>query len=166
MKPHAPAPGYVVHHLGPDQADLMERLNTLFGAVFGDEDAYCRQRPRPEYLQRLLARDTFVALAALDVATGEPVGALMAYELTKFEQERSEFYIYDLAVATTHRRRGVATALIERLQTIAATRGGYVIFVQADTGEEDAAAIALYTKLGVREEVLHFDIAVPAPAGR
>lgn len=164
MKPHAP--GYAVHHLGPDQADLMERLNTLFGAVFGDEDAYCRHRPRPEYLQRLLARDTFVALAALDVATGEPVGALMAYELTKFEQERSEFYIYDLAVATTHRRRGVATALIKRLQTIAAERGGYVIFVQADTGEEDAAAIALYKKLGVREEVLHFDIAVPAPAGR
>jgi aminoglycoside 3-N-acetyltransferase I len=39
-----------------------------------------------------------------------------------------------------------------------------VIFVQADTAEEDAVAIALYTKLGVREEVLHFDIAVPKTA--
>lgn len=35
----------------------------------------------------------------------------------------------------------------------------YVIFVQADKG--DAPAIALYTKLGRREDVLHFDI--PAP---
>jgi hypothetical protein len=34
-----------------------------------------------------------------------------------------------------------------------------VIFVQADIGDDPA--IALYTKLGVREDVLHFDIAVP-----
>ncbi len=32
------------------------------------------------------------------------------------------------------------------------------MFVQADTGEEDAPAIALYTKLGTREDGLHFDI--------
>jgi aminoglycoside 3-N-acetyltransferase I len=32
--------------------------------------------------------------------------------------------------------------------------------VQADTAPEDAAAIALYSKLRVREEVLHFDIPV------
>jgi len=32
--------------------------------------------------------------------------------------------------------------------------------VQADLGDE--AAIALYTRLGVREDVLHFDIA-PSP---
>lgn len=33
-----------------------------------------------------------------------------------------------------------------------------VIFVQADVG--DAPAVALYSKLGVREDVLHFDIAI------
>jgi aminoglycoside 3-N-acetyltransferase I len=33
--------------------------------------------------------------------------------------------------------------------------------VQADRGDE--AAIALYTKLGIREDVLHFDIA-PTPS--
>jgi aminoglycoside 3-N-acetyltransferase I len=37
-----------------------------------------------------------------------------------------------------------------------------VIFVQADMGIEDQPAIALYSKLGKREEVLHFDIAVEA----
>ena len=156
-----PAPPCPIVHLGADQTALMEQINTLFGDVFGDPASYCRRRPRPEYLQRLLARDTFVALAALDPVTGRLAGALAAYELPKFEQERSEFYIYDLAVATAHRRQGVATALIERLQSIAAARGVYVIFVQADMGEEDAAAIAIYTKLGLREEVLHFDIAVP-----
>ncbi|HXW72601.1 MAG TPA: GNAT family N-acetyltransferase, partial [Methylocella sp.] len=62
------------------------------------------------------------------------------------------------AVAETHRRRGIATALIERLREIAAQRGASVIYVQADSG--DGPAIALYEKLGVREEVLHFDIKV------
>jgi len=40
-----------------------------------------------------------------------------------------------------------------------AARGGYVIYVQADLA--DSPAIELYTKLGTREDVLHFDIAVP-----
>ena len=35
-----------------------------------------------------------------------------------------------------------------------------MIFVQADTGIEDKPAMALYTKLGGREDVVHFDIAV------
>lgn len=50
---------------------------------------------------------------------------------------------------------------LEELRNIGARRGAYVIFVQADTGIEDEPAIALYTKLGTREDVLHFDIAVP-----
>lgn len=79
--------------------------------------------------------------------------------MKKFEQERSEIYIYDLAVAAEHRRRGAATALIRELQRIGAERGTYVIFVHADPS--DAPAIALYSKLGVREDVLHFDIPVP-----
>ena len=99
---------------------------------------------------------------------GAVVGGLAAYELQKFERERSEIYIYDLAVAAAHRREGIATALIEELKVIAAARGAYVIFVQAD--RNDAAAIALYTKLGSRENVLHFDIKIawysdpPSPA--
>ena len=69
-----------------------------------------------------------------------------------------------MAVLDGHRREGIATALIQTLQTIAARRKAYVIFVQADTGVEDEPAIALYTKLGTREEVLHFDLPVKARA--
>jgi len=43
--------------------------------------------------------------------------------------------------------------------------GAYVIFVQADTGIEDEPAVALYTKLGKQEDVLHFDIAVKRNGG-
>src|SRR3954470_15797161 len=50
----------------------------------------------------------------------------------------------------------IATALIARLGEIAARRGAYVIYVQADYGDDPATA--LYEKLGVREAVLHFDL--------
>jgi len=63
-------------------------------------------------------------------------------------------------VASQHRREGIATALIEKLKEIAAKRKVYVIFVQADSGIEDEPAMALYTKLGRREDVVHFDIEV------
>lgn len=147
-----------IHHLGPGDVPLLEGMNALFAEAFDDAENYASTRPSAAYLRGLLGDATFVALAARH--EGEVIGALVAYELRKFEQERSEYYIYDLAVRATHRREGVATALIATLQRIAAGRGGHVIFVQADTGVEDEPAIALYTTLGTREEVLHFDIPV------
>ena len=68
-----------------------------------------------------------------------------------------DIYIYDLAVDEPFRRRGIATGLIDKLRAVAVARGAWVIFVQADPG--DAPAVALYSKLGAREDVLHFDIA-------
>lgn len=147
-----------IHPIAPAEVGLMTALCTMFGQAFGDPDAYTARRPSADYLRRLLGSDTFIALAALK--GDEVVGGLAAYELRKFEQERSEVYIYDLAVLEAHRRQGIATALIDELRTIAAARGAWVIFVQADTGVEDEPAIALYTKLGAREDVLHFDIPV------
>jgi aminoglycoside 3-N-acetyltransferase I len=147
-----------IRHLTPNDIPLMDALLRTFGEAFHDVETYTAHRPREGYLRRLLGGDSFIALAA--VKRGVVVGGLAAYELKKFEQERSEIYLYDLAVASAHRREGIATALIEKLQEIAAQRSAYVIFVQADTGMEDAPAIALYTKLGRREHVLHFDIAV------
>ena len=55
-----------------------------------------------------------------------------------------------------HRRRGLAAGMIERLKAAVRPRGVYVIYVQADYGDD--AAVALYSKLGVREDVMHFDI--------
>ena len=134
----------------------MQALLATFGEAFGDLKAYRDRPPSRRYLGRLLGSDTFIALAALKGKA--VVGGIAAYELRKFEQERSEIYIYDLAVAAAHRRQGIATALIRELKKLAAARGAYVIFVQADLGDD--AAIALYGKLGTREDVLHFDIAV------
>ena len=142
-----------IRELTPADPGLLAGMLDMFAQVFGDA-AYRGARPGRSYSEKLLGSDTFIALAALD--GGTVIGGLAAYELRKFEQERSEIYIYDLAVLESHRRKGVATALIERLKAIAAARGAYVIFVQADYGDD--AAIALYSKLGRREDMLHFDI--------
>lgn len=147
-----------IRYLTPKDLSLMEDLLTTFGEVFDDLDTYTANCPSEDYLMRLLGDDSFIALAALK--GGVVVGGIAAYELRKFEQERSEIYIYDLAVASKHRRQGIAMALIEKLKEIAAARGAYEIFVQADTGIEHEPAIALYSKLGRREEALHFDIPV------
>jgi len=151
------SPSYTVRSLAAGDIGLMRQLLDVFGDTFEDKETYTGAQPRDGYLDSLLGGDTFIALAALQGDT--VVGGLAAYELKKFERERSEIYIYDLAVAAKHRRQGVATGLINHLKTIAATRGAYVIFVQAD--HVDPPAIALYTKLGAREDVLHFDIDVP-----
>lgn len=147
-----------IRHLTVNDVPLMKALLTTFGEAFHDRETYTANIPGDDYLRRLLGGETFIALAAVD--NGEVVGGLAAYELRKFEQQRSELYIYDLAVAAPHRRQGIATALIEKLRELGAERGAWVIFVQADTGVEDEPAIALYTKLGRREAVLHFDIAI------
>ncbi|MGQ4878959.1 AAC(3)-I family aminoglycoside N-acetyltransferase [Billgrantia sp. LNSP4103-1] len=148
---------FEIKPLTTGDAGLLQAMSTLFGEAFNEPETYGAARPGCAYLERLLGSDTFIALAAC--RGDDVVGGLAAYELQKFEQERSEIYIYDLAVAQAYRRRGIATALIERLKTMAAQRGAYVIYVQADLG--DAPAIELYSKLGAREDVLHFDFAVP-----
>ncbi|MDJ0730481.1 MAG: AAC(3)-I family aminoglycoside N-acetyltransferase [Crocosphaera sp.] len=143
-----------IQHLCETDIKLMKALLNLFGEAFDEVETYCKAQPRSDYLQKLLSKDYFIVLVALK--DGEVVGGLVAYELHKFEQERSEIYIYDLAVSSEYRRQGIATELITVLKRIARERGAYVIFVQADQGDDPA--IGLYTKLGVREDVLHFDI--------
>ncbi len=142
--------------LGPDDTAAFDAMRDLFAQAFEDPESYTANPPDTGYVATLLANPSFIALVAME--GGAVVGALVAYVLPKFEQARSEVYIYDLAVDLAHRRRGIATALIGALKPIARARGAWVIYVQAD--HVDPPAIALYTRLGVREDVLHFDIPV------
>src|SRR5690606_16618951 len=141
---------------GREDLTGFRRLLRVFAEAFDDIPTFTERPPGDSYLRRLLGRESFIALVA--EAGDEVLGGLAAYELYKYEQERSEIYLYDLAVAA-QRRRGIATALIHRLRDIAADRGAWVVFVQADP--PDAPAVALYEGLGRREDVYHYDIPVP-----
>jgi aminoglycoside 3-N-acetyltransferase I len=145
-----------VRRLGGTDVALLRGLNDVFAAAFGDPESYSHAPPDDAYLCALLGKEHIVVLVAL--VSEQVVGGLVAYELQKLERARSELYIYDLAVDAAYRRRGIATALVSQLREIAARRGAWVIYVQADYGDD--AAIALYEKLGVREDVMHFDIPI------
>lgn len=145
-----------IERLVPSQIATLREAMRLFADAFDEDETFSRAPPSDAYFEKLLTDDRFGFLVAK--AAGAVVGALSAYELVKYEQERSEFYIYDLAVAEHFRRRGVATALIEALKPIARSAGAWVIFVQAD--REDEPAVALYRGLGIEEQPLHFDIPI------
>jgi aminoglycoside 3-N-acetyltransferase I len=146
-----PRNGFEIRRIGAVDLDLALEWREMLNRVFGETPG---PAPSRSYMADLLSDPNFIPLAALqDRAV---IGGIAAYELRKYEAERSEIYLYDLAVDERHRRRGVATALIERLREHAAECGAWMIFVQAD--KRDEAAIALYKGLGSREDVLHFDI--------
>jgi len=136
------------------QVPQFRQLINLFGNVFEEPKTYIENQPRDDYLLSLLKTDTFIAIAA--VKDERIIGGLVAYELKKFEQMRSETYIYDLAVDERYRRQGVAKSCIGKLQEICKENRSWVIFVQADN--DDEPAIKLYESLGTKENVLHFDI--------
>ncbi|MBL8514172.1 MAG: AAC(3)-I family aminoglycoside N-acetyltransferase [Betaproteobacteria bacterium] len=145
---------YEVRQLRSGDSAALRTMLAVFAEAFESPEDSQSNPPSDTYLRELLANPNFIALIA--ERDGAAVGGLAGYVLPKFEQERSEFYIYDLAVLEQHRRQGVASALIETLKAECKARHVWVIYVQADYGDD--AAIALYTKLGVRENVMHFDL--------
>jgi aminoglycoside 3-N-acetyltransferase I len=153
------SPPVTLRRLTPADLSFLRKLNALFADAFKDADTYGSEPPDDTYLASLLAKEHIVVLVA--ILEDEVLGGLVAYELDKFERARRELYIYDLAVGEKHRRQGIATALILHLRGIAARRGAWVIYVQADYGDDPA--ISLYEKLGVGEDVMHFDIGVEPP---
>lgn len=150
------AASFTTRRLTPSDLSQMDALMELFADVFDAHHIYRSAIPSADYTSQLLARDDFFAVVA--IKQGAVIGGLCAYQLTKFEQARSEIFIYDLAVAATDRRQGVATAMIDEVRSIAERRGVYLIFIQAE--RDNDAAIALYSKLGRREDAVHFEIAV------
>ena len=149
---------YRFRQLGTADVALLKDLSRVFGEAFDEADTYQAAIPSDEYLAGLLSKKHFIAIVAM--TSEQVVGGLAAYVLDKFERDRREIYIYDLAVQADHRRRGVAAGLIEELKRIAALLGAYVIFVQADVA--DSPAVAFYETLGAKKTAYHFDIKVKA----
>jgi ribosomal protein S18 acetylase RimI-like enzyme len=148
----------VIRQLGPDDVAALRQVNRLFATVFEDPGTYAAAPPPDAWLARMLGQP-HVAVFVAETPDAQVVGALTLYLLDKPEQARAEGYIYDLGVAEAYRRRGIARGLIRSACDWAGARGAWVVYVQADHGDDPA--IALYTSLGTREDVLHFDIPVP-----
>lgn len=136
--------------VGPEQPNLLEGLQEVFSEVFDDRKSH--SAPQPERL----ANNHILCLAGL--VGGKVVGGLTAYELPALGKAKNDIYLYDLAVLPEFRRQGIARALIEELLKQARERGVDSVWVQADTDEDDAPAIALYSTFVKSSNVLNFDL--------
>ena len=82
---------FSIRQLTSDDGALLKALLTVFGEAFAEIETYTAAQPSGAYLEHLLSGDSFIALVALN--NGLVVGGVTAYELQKFEQERSEIYL-------------------------------------------------------------------------
>lgn len=129
-----------VHRLTPADRAVARELFLTMAAVF-EVDAV----PLGDaYLDRLLARSDFRAFAAVD--GDRVVGGLRAHVLPMTTSERSELFLYDIAVVPEQQRRGVGRALVEAVREMAAAEGVDVVWVPADN--EDTHALDFYRALG------------------
>jgi GNAT superfamily N-acetyltransferase len=115
--------------LGPGDETVVQALRTFEGE--GDPGG-------------LLADPRSLFLVAFD--GGAPVGMVLAHELPRRHGDRSKLFVYEVDVAETHWRRGIASALLGRLAELARERGIRVGFVL--TEPDNVAANALYASAG------------------
>ena len=130
----------VVRRLGRADLSLASDTFRLMAEVFAEGGGELTAA----YVASLLERDDFWAMAALEDA--RPIGGITAHVLPMTRNEARELFIYDLAVAAAHQRRGVGRLLVETLCREAAVAGVPVAFVPAD--DEDDHALAFYRALG------------------
>lgn len=132
--------------------DLARVLFALMADVFDEACDVLSDR----YLDQLLAREDFWALAAFD--GDQIIGGVTAHSLPMTRTETAELFIYDLAVRRDHQRTGVGRHLLTTLQEQAAARGIENLFVAADNG--DVHALDFYRALGgAASPVTLFDFA-------
>jgi ribosomal-protein-alanine N-acetyltransferase len=89
-----------------------------------------------------LAKPSSICLGAFDLETEELVGYLVISRYV------DAWHVMNVAVASDHRRRGIATTMMERLFEVTAGRGrrGYTLEVRVS----NVGAVALYERLGFK----------------
>ncbi len=86
----------------------------------------------------------------LATENGLPLGFLRGTALQQVRSERLQMFLYEIGVATGHRRRGVGRALIGALLSYCRSRSFQEVFVLTDPA--NAAAVRLYRSTGARPE--------------
>jgi len=74
------------------------------------------------------------------------IGYLFAYELQRPDRDQSMMFLYDITVIDEYRKKGVGTALIERLKVLCTNKHIMKMFVP--TSRSNTPAVNLYQKTG------------------
>ncbi|GAA3858198.1 GNAT family N-acetyltransferase [Streptomyces sedi] len=120
---------------------------------------------RREWAERFLASPGHHLLLALAADAEGPVGMVSGVQMTH-PDKGTEMMLYELAVAESHRRRGIGRGLVDALGQLARAHGCYGMWVPVDADNE--AALATYRSAGGRTEELCqvpvWDFAPPEPS--
>ena len=138
-------PDIQIRRLAIADVAQLRNLIHLFRDVFEEAAAAL---PTIAYHKKLLADPHFLAFCAF--SEGEVVGGITAYELLKYDEEASEIFVYDIAVAPQHHRMGLGKQLVSTLTEYGKKQGVKVIFVGAN--EEDQHALDFYEATGGKGE--------------
>lgn len=128
-----------IRRLGYDDRELARALFVLMAQVFEEE----HEALGDAYLERLLSRPDFWALAAFE--GNQLVAGVTAYTLPDTKHESSMLFLYDIAVRPEQQRRGIGRALVLALRSLAAGQRIDDVFVLADN--EDTHALDFYRAL-------------------
>ena len=74
------------------------------------------------------------------------IGYLFAYELQRPDRDQSMMFLYDITVIDEYRKKGVGTALVDRLKALCTNRHIMKMFVP--TSRSNIPAVNLYQKTG------------------
>jgi aminoglycoside 3-N-acetyltransferase I len=96
------------------------------------------------HLRSFLARRQNILVVAED--DGAPLGFTLAYLLDRADRNETMMLFYEVGVAESHRRRGIATKMIELLKQVCA--GERVFKMWVHTNRSNVAAMALYRSTG------------------
>ena len=109
----------------------------------GDEDVV-RELAEREPQTELLADERTLFLAAFEDST--PIGFVLAHVLPRCHGDPAHLFVYEIGVHEEFRRKGVGTALLQRLAELARENDLRDAFVL--TNESNAGAMAFYEAIG------------------
>jgi aminoglycoside 3-N-acetyltransferase I len=145
--------GFKISRIQGNDIEQLIELVKLLNEVFEEPDKVASERQ----LKRLLNKPDFHAIAA--IREGKIIGGLTAYELEQYYTDKSELYIYDIAVKKEFHNQGIGKALIAYLKDYSTKNGIEAIFVEAHS--EDEQAVKFYeSTMGNSEKVDHFNFEI------
>jgi aminoglycoside 3-N-acetyltransferase I len=130
----------IVKRLGLKNRLEARRLFSMLAESFDEKCAPLSDA----YLDQLLSRKNFWALAAF--AGDDIIGGITAHTLPMTYQESSEIFIFDVAVRSAHRKKGIGRRLLTALREQASKDGIQELFLMAEN--EDKHALEFYRRLG------------------
>ena len=97
-----------------------------------------------DYVRVFLKNDRHYLLAAIQ--GNIPLGFILAYRLQRVDRDQDMMFFYEINVANQHRKKGIGTALINKLKEICRQENILKMFVL--TKRSNTAAYNLYKKTG------------------